>query len=216
MKKSSLRNTIDGFYKEMYVYGPLIAKMLSRGFGITGNAAEQLKIVEAIAVQMLTAWEVFVENLLIDCLNRDASQYARHRNLDLGKNLPRNVCEALLTGVGYLDIRSVGNLKGIAQRTIVDKYNPFKEIDAHDASRIDEFYKIRNYLAHRSRSSRNVLKNLYAANYGLQNFVEPGRFLMAVDIDNASAKLTRIQAYMDAFSGTAESMDGYLRSKGIA
>ena len=80
----------------------------------------------------------------------------------------------------------------------------------------NEFYKIRNYLAHRSRSSRNVLRNLYAANHGLQNFVEPGRFLMALDGNYGSAKLTRIEAYLAAFYNAAESMDGYLQSKGIA
>ena len=210
MKKSSMTATFKRFFDETGLYGLLLAKIAEPDFKVIGDSREKHKLAEALAIKTLTAWEVFIENLLIDCLNRDTSQYASHRDMRIPKHLPRDVCELLLTGVRFLDIKNTGDLKRIAKNTIVPRYNPFKEIKGRDSSKIDEFYQIRNYLAHRSRSSKHILRGIYQNRHGIGGFTEPGKFLTGFDGTRKPEKVTRMQTYLSAFFNAAETMENYL------
>ena len=216
MNKASLQKTFRHLFSEMYRYDLLAQNIAGFSFlGISSVTGRQ-KLVEAIAIRVYVVWEIFIENLLIDCLHHDASQYASYKEMQLPKNLSRDVCELLLTGIGFLDIKGVGSLKGIANRVIVKECNPFNGIDSEDASMIDEFYIIRNYLAHQSRASkRSLSKEVYVKRHQITRFIEPGEFLAGYAAKQEPGQSIRLQDYLDAFFNVADAMETYFKSKKI-
>jgi hypothetical protein len=114
----------------------------------------------------------------------------------------RDLCEGLLFGGSYRDFKSFGDLKGYAKKILPDQSNPFLAVAQGNSAKIDEVFKIRNYLAHYSSAARRSLDRLYKANYKLKRFVEPGRFLRA----NCGK---RLWAYFDAFEGASDDMKAF-------
>ena len=210
MKKSSYQKIFSEFRAEMALHNQLAAEFRQAAFKVGSGIAGKHKVIEALAVKAYADWEVFTEDLLVGCLNRDTSRYAEHKGMKLSKHLSRDLCELMVTGLGYLDVKDVGNLKGIANRVLVPAYNPFGEIDGADARSIDDFCKIRNYLSHGSRQAKIALERVYQDRHGVNRFVEPGKFLFAIDRQEGQGKLTRLQVYLSAFSTAAEDMAGYL------
>ena len=210
MKKSSFQKIFSEFDTEMMLHGKLVAEFRQAGFTVSSGIAGKHKVIEALAVKAYADWEVFTEDLLVGCLNRDVSRYAEHKGMKLSKHLSRDLCELMLTGFGYLDVKDVGNLKGIANRVLVPAYNPFGEISSADAQRIDDLCKVRNYLSHGSRQSRHILAKVYQDRHGVNRFVEPGKFLFAFDRQAGKGQLTRLQVYLTAFSNAATAMEAYL------
>ena len=214
MRKASFKSTFRLFFLEASTYDLLIQDITNFNFQEIADAKGRQKLVEAVAFRIHVAWEVFVENLLIDCLNQDTSQYASYKAMDLPKHLRRDVCELLLTGIGFLDVKGVGDIKGVAKKVIVPQYNPFNSIDKEDASMIDEFYVIRNYLAHQSRVSRRALLNdVYKKKRKIHRFIEPGNFLIASEKKRELGQSVRLHAYLRAFFNAAETMESYLDTR---
>ena len=210
MKKSSFQKTFAQFRLEVAAYAELVADCRKPDFNVSGGISGKHTIIEALAVKSYAAWEVFTEDLLIGCLNRDTSRYAEHKGMKFSKHLSRDLCELMITGLGYLDVKDVGTLKGIANKVLVPEYNAFAEISSADAQRIDDFCKIRNYLSHGSRQSKSTLARVYADRHQAHRFIEPGQFLFAFDRQTGQGKLTRLQAYLMAFSNAAVSMENFL------
>ena len=77
-------------------------------------------------VRIGARWEDLVQTDLINCLNRDTSAYAAELGLSLRKHMTRDECQALLFGTGYLDFRSVRELKNFAKRHLAH-YSPYAE-----------------------------------------------------------------------------------------
>ena len=216
MNRAALQGTFRRLFSEMNVYIRLLRDISDFRFRATPAVKGRHKLVESLAIRIYVVWEIFIENLLIDCLHHDASQYASYKEMQLPKSLSRDVCELLLTGIGFLDIKGVGSLKGIANRVIVKECNPFNGIDSEDASMIDEFYIIRNYLAHQSRASkRSLSKEVYGKRHKIARFIEPGEFLAATASRHASSQPIRLRGYIDAFVNAANAMEAYFKSKKI-
>ena len=218
MKKASFKKTFHVFHSEADMYGALMQDIVGFSFQGQQSTKRKQKLMEAIAIRIHVAWEVFIENLLIDCLNQDTSQYASYQGMNLRKHLSRDTCELLLTGIRFLDIRGVGNLKATAKNIIVEKYNSFGAIDKEDASLIDEFYVIRNYLAHQSRMSRRRLQTeVYEKGHQISRFIDLGRFLSASSNRRKSdqGQSTRLQIYLGAFVNAADAMEAYYASNNM-
>jgi hypothetical protein len=173
------------------------------------NRPEKNQILEAFVLKVYVTWEILVRDLLVDCLNRDTSQYSEHKHMSLPLHLPRNVCEVLISGKGFFDAGDMGQLKKTAKDILVPKYNAFREILKDDSDRIDEFRKIRNYLAHYSPHSKRQLVTMYRTKYGLRKFCEPGNFLSAFD---KQSRRIRFLNYTNAFFNAADAMNEYLES----
>jgi hypothetical protein len=105
----------------------------------------------------------------------------------------------VLFGGSYKDFRSFGDLKGFSKKVLPDDSNPFLVITAAHTTKIDEVFKIRNYLAHYSAAARRALDRMYETSYDMQRFQEPGRFLLA---NNGR----RLWAYFSAFAGASADM----------
>ena len=80
-----------------------------------------------------------------------------------------------------------------------DGGNPFLTIPTSSTKKIDEVYRIRNYLSHYSQKSRRSLMALYRGEYEMDRFYEPGRFLLAYDG-------RRLWTYFDAFERASNQM----------
>ena len=206
MRKSSFKDTFNRFYIRMVWYIDFLDKISNVNQSIL-NPTEKKEILEAFVLKVYVAWEILVQDLLINCLNRDTSQYAKHKDMVLPPHLTRNVCEVLISGLGFFDIKGMGQLKKIAKDILVPIYDPFRKILKDDSDKIEEFKKIRNYIAHYSSRSKQKLFAMYKSEYSLKKFCEPGNFLSSFD---KKTKQTRFRNYTKAFFNAANAMDEFL------
>jgi hypothetical protein len=109
----------------------------------------------------------------------------------------------MITGLGYTNFRSVSDIKKTAKNILVPTCNPFKAISHHEGELIDEFTKMRNYLAHYSVVARRSLMNSYKTNHKLTRFREPADFLYA---NNRTTGYIRFSDYATAFRVASNSM----------
>lgn len=209
MRKSSFNDTFNRFFKRMLWYKNFLNKISNTDQSIL-NSTEKKEILEAFVLKVYVTWEVLVQDLLVDCLNRDTSQYAEHKDMSLPQHLPRNVCEVLISGLGFFDMKGMSQLKRISKDILVSNYNPFPNILNYDSRKIEEFRKIRNYIAHYSSSSKQKLLAMYKSEYSLKKFCEPGNFLSAFD---KQTKQIRFQNYTTSFFDAAEAMAEFLSKK---
>lgn len=193
LSRKDKKEICEAFVVKIYTDSKVLERRLSR--------REKKEIFEAFVIKICAAWEVLIEELFVDCLHCDTSQYAKYTGTRVRKHLRRDECRQLIAGTrGYFDVKSVGDLKGEAKKFLVDQHNPFKQIPRDDVVKIDQFYVIRNYLAHYSMRSKQTLFRLYKkAPYNLTRFREPGYFLLEYDkITNQVRFLNYINAFFDA------------------
>lgn len=195
MRKASVSVTLNRFEHWMDFYIDLLNKSIHRDSPFE-TKLEKCEVIEGFVFKICAQWEVLTEDLMIDCLNKDSSQYAYYMDLRLPKHLPRPQCIAMILGLGYLDFKSVSDIKNKAKNILAKEYNPFNSISKSDSNKIDEFYRIRNYLAHYSNTSHRSLEKLYKNTYKLNTFRQPGDFLLSVD---RNTNKPRMQTYINAF-----------------
>ncbi len=202
MKKASTKVTLRNFVEDLHWYIRFLNKIVAAK-KVVARPQEKTEVLEAFVFKVAALWEVLVNDLLIDCLNKDTSRYADYKGMALSKNLTRNVCAAMLTGLDYLDFKSVGHTRATARKILVPAHNPFQAISKATARRIDEFFTIRNYLAHYSDHAQRKLMNDYRNNHGFTLFIRPGQFLYAY---NRAKTQIRFGDYIDAFLQAAADM----------
>ena len=86
MRKSSVEVTFDNFFSWMNWYINFLNKVFEAQ-RVVGSPDEKKELFEVYVFKVRVIWEIFVEDLLIDCLNRDTSQYALYMGTKLPKNL---------------------------------------------------------------------------------------------------------------------------------
>lgn len=157
---------------------------------------EASEIVEAFTIKTICDWEWYVEKILCECLKQETTQLSKHLALTLPITISTDECIAYLNGLGYFDLKSASNLKSIAKKILVDSKNPFKNINSQARNLIDDFYGLRNYVAHRSNKSKNTLVGVYTK-YHQNDFIEVGEFLLmpSHQIDN----IIRFQEFSSSF-----------------
>jgi len=176
MRKTSLRLTFDEFDDTLTFYAGFVSRIVAAQRVIRFKYEKQ-ELLEAFVLRLVTLWDVFAEDLLAACLNRDTSRYAQSRGLKLRKHLSADECQAMLTGLAYLDFKRVGEVQGVAKQVLV--LNPFNAIPKATAKKIDELMIMRNYLSHYSGKSKRALEKVYRDTYRMKTFREPGAFLWA-------------------------------------
>lgn len=183
--KKLRQHTQDKCFQDILVY-------ISRTFSLTDFIHEKIvkqkgeifaefeieETLEAFSIKVLCDWEWLVERTIINCLIKDTSALSAHLNLNLPKTITYDVGFAILNGVGYFDIKSTGNLKGLTKKVLTDDLNPFAKISKDRCDSIDDFYIIRNYIAHRSEASKRSYKKLLLDKKQITDFIEPGKYLL--------------------------------------
>ncbi|KIA83951.1 hypothetical protein [Kaistella jeonii] len=139
---------------------------------------EASEIIEAFTIKTICDWEWYAEKIICECLKVDTSQLSQELELKLPKTISNDECIAYLNGLGYFDLRSVSNLKSISKKILTEKKNPFQKISAEAGNHIDDFYSLRNYVAHRSNKSKRTLVKTFSK-YKQNEFIEVGEFLLS-------------------------------------
>lgn len=206
MRKSSFEVTLGGFYGNMEMDIKFLIK-IEEAKQVVKSVGEKREVFEAYVFKICANWEIFSEELLIDCFNKDTTRYREFTGFKIPRNISRETCKAITLSIGYLDFKSVSHLKQIAGNLLVSQYNPFKEIPGPNGKKIDEFFALRNYLAHYSDAAKRSLEKIYRDRYSSGVFREPGEFLLAKD---KRKKLPRMAVYIDNFVDTAELMGKFL------
>lgn len=209
MRKASVELRFGDYFRQINSYTNLLIKVTEAKSLMLTNA-EKKKIFEAFLLKIYGVWELFVGELLVDCLSRDTSQYARDRGVDLPKHLSRNVCGCLVAGFGFFDFRDISDLKGKAKRILVRDNNPFQAIPREHGNKIDEFRIMRNYIAHRSDTAKRRLKGMYGNVYGMKRFREPGDFLLARITRGPLSGELRFAGFIDSLFRTGDKMAEFL------
>lgn len=132
---------------------------------------------EAMLLKQITEWELFCVNIICFGIAQDTTKLARHLNINLPKRITIDNAHAIINGLNMFSINSTIELKRIAAKIIVSEFNPFQQFLKPMLKYIDEAILIRNYIAHKSRTSKNKLMIHYQKNYKLKNFVAPGSYL---------------------------------------
>lgn len=206
MKKSSFQISIEYFLYDMIKDNDFLVK-IQGAKNIVKSIDEKREVFEAYVFSICANWEILVENLMIDCLNKNTKRYRESTGFGIPKHCSRETCKALVLGTGYLDCKSVADIKRKAKGILIPQYNPFKEIPSKMGNKIDDFFRLRNYLAHYSEIAKRSLRRMYLKKYGLQYFETPGVFLLAED---RKERVPRIELYILNFMDTAEIMAKFL------
>jgi hypothetical protein len=166
---------------------------------VVATAQEKRDIAESVMLRLCANWERFVDGHLVDCINRDPSKLSEYLGVTLKSHPDKATCQALLFGGSYLDFRSFGDLKGFSKKVLPKSSNPFLQVTPTQADRIDEVYRIRNYLTHYSDKARRSLMAMYKDEYQMSKFLEPGYFLLGYEG-------RRLWRYFDAFEAASSKM----------
>lgn len=141
---------------------------------------EVQQVFEAFTIKTLCDWEWYIEKIICECLKNDTSKLANQLSLNLPKEISTDECIAYLNGLSYFDLKGANNLKAISKKILIDNYNPFTNLDKDACKRIDDYYIVRNYIAHRSNKSKKSLNSMYSR-YQQNTFIEAGDFLLSID-----------------------------------
>ena len=167
------------------------------------TAQEKRDVAESVLLRLCANWESFVDEHLVDSVNRDHTKLNDFLGVTVPENPSKDLCHALLFGDSYRDFASFGALKGFSKKVLPDSSNPFLAVTPARAVRIDEVYKIRNYLAHYSSRSKRALMRMYRDSYEVKRFIEPGQFLLSYDA-------RRLWVYFDTFETISADMKAAL------
>lgn len=173
----------------------LFAKVLSLRGKVYSNY-EASEIIEAFTIKTICDWEWYVEKMICECLNSDTSQLAKELDLTLPKTITIDECIGYLNGLGYFDLKGASNLKSVARKILVNSKNPFQKISTEARGHIDDFYTLRNYVAHRSKKSKKALIKIYEK-YNQKGFIEVGEFLL--NKNKNESKTIRFQDFGGSF-----------------
>ena len=175
MRKASIRQNHRDFEQNLDLLDRVAAQIVNGQIG--ADADERNALAEGVALTLAGYWEEVVDEDFVDALNRDTSAYAETVGIQLPKDLSRDICFGLLVGDGYLDFRDTGQIVGRARKVLVPANNPFDHLTRTVRTSIDQFYALRNYLAHRSHRARRAYADMLETGFGYQRVVKPGAFL---------------------------------------
>jgi hypothetical protein len=198
MRKASLKQNHVAFDDALIRYRAFLTKILAAQ-RVIASVAEKRDLAESVLLRLCANWEAFLDEHLVDCVNCDHAKLNDYFSLTLPSNPSKALCEALVIGDRYRDFKDMGALKGFSKRILPDAANPFLAISQTNLDRIDEVYRIRNYLAHYSSAATKSLMALYKTKYNMNKFLEPGQFLLAYDA-------RRLWTYFDAFDSASAQM----------
>ncbi len=225
MQTSSLKAEFDNFFASMSQYTDFLIKIIKttkieippqekREILPKLLPAEKKQIHEAFVLKICATWEILAENVFVECLLRDTSKYKERQGITLPRRkLTTNICKGLISGLRYFDCGNISSLKGKARKFLVERCNPFKKVPRDVSRKINEFYLIRNYIAHRSDASKQSLKRMYRQTYKMR-FRKPGDFFFdTVEFIEFGerGKEIRFANYSKAFEKAADEMATFLK-----
>jgi hypothetical protein len=197
--KTDLKKVFEDFFYQINWYIKLLEKSCKPLY-----ITEKCEVYESFVLKICAAWETFINDLFILCLKKDTSEYSKFLGVKLPKKPSVELCSVLISGYRYLDFR---RLADDAKKILTLHNNPFSQ--AIGRKKIDEFFTIRNYIAHRSNTAKRKLKKLYQDTYQIQRFRKPGLFLLSPE--HKGSEEIMFGEYVQVFMNAAKEMALYLR-----
>jgi hypothetical protein len=201
MRKSDLRKNHDPFDTALARYRSFAEKVI-KAQRVISTAEEKRDLAESTLLRLVANWESFLNEHLVDCINRDPTILSTFFGVTVPRNPSKDLCHALIFGERYRDFRTFGELTHFSGKLLPQPSNPFIAVTRAHRDGLDEAYKIRNYLSHYSARSRRVLMAMYRRQYGMDRFLEPGQFLLAYNA-------RRLWRYFSAFEGASADMKAW-------
>ena len=180
MRKSGFRVDHTYFRGSLLWWSDFVIRVATTN-DVVQDDGERHELADTAVLRIGAKWEALVQADLINCLNRDTSKYAAELGLRLRKHMTRDECQALLFGTGYLDFRSVRELRAFAKRYLLNSFDIFARIPRDCEKPIDRFFIIRNLVAHYSPYAERAYYRLLRTQYNFHRMRAPGEFLLAVD-----------------------------------
>lgn len=188
------------FHNSSLAYNQLTNKV-SSNVGLFST--EEIALVEeAFLVKHLAEWETFLHNIIVYCIAIDTTLLSKYLDLDLPKKLSFDNAAAIIHGLNYLSITSSTEIKSLAKKIITEANNPFNQFQPKWLNHIDEVYALRNYVAHKSRKSKNSLLKMYKNRYQMTEFISPGLFLSKKEM-NELGEYPKSHLYYGSFMSIA-------------
>lgn len=129
---------------------------------------------ENAILMVYKAFEIFIERLLISCLNHDHSCFEEKYGIALGKHINDDVCEFLITKGGFFDFRGYSGLIKTLGEILGNNHRLITLFKGNDhKTYIDQLCAIRNYAAHNSKQSKQSAKKAF----GLKSISSAGSCL---------------------------------------
>lgn len=201
MRKSDIMKNHIPFDAAVARYRVFMDKVINAQ-RVISTAEEKRDVAESVLLRLCAYWERFIDEHLVDCVNRDHSKLREYFAVSIPENPSWDLCHALIIGSAYKDFRSFGDLKRFSKRVLPDASNPFLCVSVAHTKKIDEVYTIRNYLSHYSAASTRSLMNVYKSKYDMTRFYEPGQFVLAYGAQ-------KLWTYFDAFEGASNDMKAW-------
>lgn len=201
MRKSDLKARHANFDSAIQRYRSFSEKVI-RAQRVIGTAEEKRDLAESIVLRLIANWENFVDEHLVACVNCHPSNLHEFLGVPVPKHPDVNLCRALIFGDGFRDFQSTSALIRFSRKLLPEEGNPFLAIKKTHKAKIDEMYRVRNYLAHYSAKSRRDLWRMYKTTYHYDRWMEPGKFLLVRDGK-------RLWECFDAFHGASEDMKAW-------
>ncbi len=180
MKKIDFKYWHNDFDSWIVWYGDFMYRLI-KAKRVVKTKFDKEELVEALILRCAVRWELLLTRDIIASLNKDSSYYAKELGLKLRKHLTKDECEAIFLGHRYEEFRSVRSVINFGKKYLNPKFNPFKGITPNQEKIIDEFFIIRNLLAHYSSSAFRKYNSMVKRNYKLKRVPEPCRFLMSAN-----------------------------------
>lgn len=201
MRKASIEQNHKDFEKNLDVLDKVAAQIVAHQ--MEADVAESDVLAEGLVLILAGYWEEVVDEDFVDALNRDTTAYAERVRIELPKNLSRDICFGFLVGDGYLDFRDTGDIVGKARKVLVPANNPFDHLTKTVRKSIDQFYILRNYLAHRSQQSYRAYRGLLEKDFKYKRVVRPGVFLRA---EGDSLRKPRLEFFLQRFREASQAI----------
>lgn len=199
MRKASIKQNHEDFEDKLDILDRIAAQIVRRQIGADLDESDVLA--EGVVLSVAGYWEEVLDEDFVDALNRDTSAYAKHVEIELPKNLSRDICFGLLIGDGYLDLRDTGAIVSRAKKVLVD--NPFAHLTNTVRKSIDQFYVLRNYVAHRSQRAYRRYRGMLEKDFHYKRVVRPGVFLRA---EGDSLGNPRLEFFLHRFREASETI----------
>jgi hypothetical protein len=124
MRKADLKKNHIPFDEAVARYRTFLDKILNAQ-SVISTAEEKRDVVESVLLRLCAHWEVFIDEHLVDCVNRDHTKLSEHFSVSIPENPSWDLCHALIIGSSYTDFPSFGALKGFSKKILPDGSNPF-------------------------------------------------------------------------------------------
>jgi hypothetical protein len=160
-------------------YGLNIVKEAYPNMNDRKDKAYKSILLEGLLLKSCALWESFIEHEIVFLVHIDQSKLISQMGLSTNTKLNLKLVRALLFSDTYRNFYNIEQSKAFFKKVLPEKYNLFKLINKDQLNKIAFVYKIRNYLSHYSIYSRKQLVSSYKQNYGYNNFIEPGAFLLS-------------------------------------